>query len=193
MPTFAIKTISAEKIWSKGDVAIYALELDYQGQAMTAKTYSKAIATEGWEGEVETYEKGEDTFVRQPKKEGYAGGGGGYSKGGGRPQADPYTMYLSYAKDLAIAAVDAKGIFSQDLYVALLSAVEAGGAQLYNSRPGAEQTPSKAAEVPPQGKKVIDMKDIEIEDVDKAVDKVFPGAKKGEDEPWNKDKPQLPV
>lgn len=181
MPQFEIKVIEAKKIWSKGDVSIYDLTLDYEGQEMKAKTYSKAIATPDWAGTVETYEKGDDTFVRQPKKEQSYGGRGG------RQHGDSYTMYLSYAKDLAVASVH-EGEFNKELFSALIEAAEAGGAQLYASRPDAIATPS-------QGKKTIEMDDIKIDDVDKAVDKAFGGGTKepeGE-EPWSKDKPKLPA
>lgn len=68
------KTTQAKEIWRKGDRVIHEVTLEIDGQPKPFKTYSMAIATEGWEGEVETYEKagnrGMETFVKQPPKEG---------------------------------------------------------------------------------------------------------------------------
>lgn len=89
MPQLQVTTKEAQQIWASpdGQRAIYKLTLDYNGQPVTAKTYSKVIATEGWSGTVETYEKEgkgdrpSETFVKQPAKE------GGYS-GGRQPRDD---------------------------------------------------------------------------------------------------------
>lgn len=81
MPQLQVTTRRAEQIWQSpdGQRTIYAVEMDSNGQTARAKTYSKAIATEGFSGEVETYEKagrdGSETFVKQAQKEGGYGGG----------------------------------------------------------------------------------------------------------------------
>lgn len=144
MPQLQVKTVSAEEVWKSpdGKLTIFKLTLEHDGQQVGAKTYSKTIATAGWSGTVETYEKsgrnGSETFVKQPQQEGFQprGGGGQRSFGGGKPQGDNFTMYLSYAKDIAIACVK-DGKFDDKLYSEVLEAVEAGGAQLYAGRPDA--------------------------------------------------------
>jgi hypothetical protein len=140
MPTFNAKTVSSNQVWASpdGQRVIYEVLLDTgQGNAK-AKTYSKAIAQLGFEGEVETYEKpgkqGAETFVKQPQKEGYGGGG---SRGSAKAPADPFTMYLSYAKDLAVAVMHEGKIDSQ-LYAEALEMVLVGGKTLFDGRPGNE-------------------------------------------------------
>ena len=151
MPQFDnVKTVSSEQVWQQGDKTIWKLGLDIDGQQMEAKTYSKAIAQVGWSGSVESYEKqgryGVETFVKQPQREGgYGGARASYSGGKKSAPDNPHTMYLSYAKDIAVAVL-ATGKWDGNMYQTVLEAVEAGGEQLYASRPGAEQKkPSEAA------------------------------------------------
>lgn len=79
MPIFKLKTTQAEKVWASpdGKIKIFKLTMDYNGKPLDAKTYSEAIATVGFEGEVETYEKqgrnGVETFIKQVQKEGEYG------------------------------------------------------------------------------------------------------------------------
>lgn len=158
MPTVeGVRTKSASSVWRSpdGQREIFEVIFDYQGQELKAKTYSKAITQEGWSGTVETSEKegkyGLETWVKQPQREGGYQGGGGYRGGGGGAKADPFTMYLSYAKDLAVASVttDNNGVRSFDtkLYVDLLDAVSAGGFQLYAGRPDAPDKPAEKEQV----------------------------------------------
>jgi hypothetical protein len=111
--------------------------MDYNGRELKAKTFSNPIANVGWHGQVESYEKpgrnGSETFIKQVPKEnpGYAGRGS-YQK----PPENPFTMYLSYAKDLLIALVETKG-YTKKTYDELLEAVVAGGNMLYANRPEA--------------------------------------------------------
>lgn len=87
MPQLKVTTKSANQVWASpdGQRKIYELNLEYEGKPVLAKTYSEAIATEGWEGTVDTYEKqgrtGIETFVKQPPKEDgqYGGKPGGRS------------------------------------------------------------------------------------------------------------------
>lgn len=158
MPQLDVTTKTATSVWKSpdGQREIFELGLEYEGKPVKAKTYSKDIATVGWSGTVETYEKpgrnGSETFVKQPPKEGGSYGGssgsqGGYRGGGGKHQADPFTMYLSYAKDAAIASVH-EGKFDGGLYQELLEAIEAGGAQLYAGRPDAPKPSETKAPEP---------------------------------------------
>lgn len=149
MPTLNVKTSEAEKVWSSpdGQRKIYKVTLDFDGKEVVAKTYSEAIATEGWEGSVETYEKtgrnGAETFVKQPPKDStYGGGGRSYpqrtSGGSTTGKFDNYTMYLSYAKDVAVALLGTKDGFSEEKYAELLEAIKTGGDVLYDGRPEAK-------------------------------------------------------
>jgi hypothetical protein len=83
----------AKEIWRSpdGQRTISELKLDYQGNTITAKTYSKNL-TLGWSGNLESYEKpgrnGVETFVKQPPKE-----GGFPSSGKGKDDAAIQAMW----------------------------------------------------------------------------------------------------
>lgn len=146
MPVFHAKTIGSTQVWKSpdGQRVIYEVTLQTGEGSANAKSYSSAIAQMGFEGEVETYEKigkqGAEMFVKQVAKEnpGYAGGSPSYSggKSGSKPMADPFTMYLSYAKDIAVAMLK-DGKLDEAQYGAVLEAVLTGGQTLYDSRPDA--------------------------------------------------------
>ena len=132
MPTLNVKTVSSEQVWKSpdGQRTIYKVVLDYNGQQMTAKTFSGAIAAQGWSGEVLTEERpgrnGSETFVKQPPKEGgsFSGGYSPATKAAGPAQApkrefDNFTMYLSYAKDLVVALQNTEG-YNQESFEKLL-------------------------------------------------------------------------
>lgn len=186
MPQLQVTTKSAEKVWSTpdGKMTIYKVIMDYQGKPVQAKTYSNAIATAGWSGTVESYEKtgrnGPETFVKQPQKEGFQPGGGTQYRAGGKPQADPFTMYLSYAKDIAIAMLGKDGGLDEGKYGEVLSAVVAGGTTLYEARPDAPKPPS-------------------VEPAKAELDKVFGETElvNEEETPWTpketEEPPQLPL
>lgn len=96
MPILNIKTTSAKEVWKSpdGQRTIFELIVDYKGSPLKAKTYSGAIATEGWEGAVESYEKegrnGSETFVKQPPKEGgFQSGASTSSSSGSKPAYVP--------------------------------------------------------------------------------------------------------
>lgn len=152
-----VSTKSAKQIWQSpdGQKTIFEVVLDYNGQEMSAKTYSGAIARDGWSGDIESYDKqgrnGSETFVKQAPKE--DGGqypsrnqGGGYkSTGGGssKKDFDNFTMYLSYAKDLVVTLQETSG-YDQEKFEELLQATIKGGKVLYGHRPGAEpETPAE--------------------------------------------------
>lgn len=64
--------------------------------------------------------------------------GGGKSFGGGKAPFDQFTMYLSYAKDLAVALIDKTGALDKAAYAEVLADVAAGGYVLYEGRPEAK-------------------------------------------------------
>lgn len=137
MPTLSVKTKSANKIWSSpdGNRTIYEVTMEYQGKLVVARTYSDKIATAGFEGEVESYKKetprGSETFVKQVQK---PFSGNKFSK-----DTDPFTMYLSYAKDIVVALV-AAGKFKDVDYQDLIQETLGGAYTLYESRPDAPGT-----------------------------------------------------
>jgi len=99
MPELEVTTTKAKEVWKSpdGQRVIYELVLDYKGKPVAAKTYSKEISEEGWEGTVETYEKmgrgGAETFVKQPQKEQYRGGGYAGAKSSGKDEAAIQAMW----------------------------------------------------------------------------------------------------
>lgn len=156
MPIFEGVTVkAAEVVWKSpdGQRVLQKVTFNVAGQDMVAKTYSSDIPVVDWSGDIETYEKegkfGSETYVRQAPKEGGFGGGSSSSAGTASPgtsgsrgnsqasKFDNFTMYLSYAKDLAVASI-VDGKLDDELYSRLLEAVSAGGEQLYDTRPGAE-------------------------------------------------------
>lgn len=100
MPTVQVTTKTATQVWKSpdGQRTINEVELDWEGKTLKAKTYSDAIATVGWSGEVESYEKqgrnGNETFVKQPPKEnpgyGSTSGGSARSSSGYTPRDDSH-------------------------------------------------------------------------------------------------------
>lgn len=183
-----LTTKSAKEVWNSpdGKITMFELILDYKGQEVKAKTYSGAIATVGWTGEVETYEKSNkagqpETFVKQPPKENAGYGGGGGKSYGGSPKSD-FTMYLSYAKDLRVARITA-GLDKAKDYTDDLDAVIAGGYALFQGRPDATEVKEKA----PEADAVVTAEEVD-EPVDLSlVDKVFGSDPEPEpDTPWPK-------
>jgi hypothetical protein len=68
MPVLKIKTIESKVGWtnpSNPDMVSYDLTIDVGGKKAEARTYSKAVAELGFEGEVETYEKNDHTYLKQ--------------------------------------------------------------------------------------------------------------------------------
>lgn len=148
MPQLQVTTKTAEKVWSSpdGQRVIQKLTLDYNGQEVTAKTYSKAIAKPGWTGTVETYEKagnnGVETFVKQPQSDANPYGGsapsGATKPNYGKPQ-DNYTMYLSYVKDIAVALINSDK-YSVEQLNTIASDVADVGEAFYDVRPDNKET-----------------------------------------------------
>lgn len=151
MPIMQATTKEAKSVWKKDDREISEVVLRIDGKLLKAKTYSSAIANPGFVGEVETYEKtgrnGSETFVRQaPKEDGYKSNGsqlvGGSKPSQGRSnQGDNYTMYLSYAKDIAVALIG-EGGFEPEVFKDTLQHVANGGDFLFNHHNSSEATPS---------------------------------------------------
>ena len=179
MPNLDVRVLDAKEVWSKGDLTIHEVTLDVGGKTTRAKTYSKVIATPGWEGTVETYEKqgrnGAETFLKQPQKENNYQGGYQKKESGAAPKKefDNFTMYLSYAKDLVVALQQTSG-YDQAEFEKLLQATIKGGKVLYSHRPGAEPIAPAPVEKPsddmPEGfllDDVVPVDDVSMEDLNK--------------------------
>lgn len=107
------------------------------------------------EGEIDTSGQYGPKF-----KKAYGSGGGSYGGGGksygSKPMADPFTMYLSYAKDIVVAAMARGDKLSVD---DAISATLDGGKKLYDARPDAP------AQVPEAVKEVFGSKDVVIDEI----------------------------
>lgn len=91
----------------------------------------------------------------------------GSSASSGRFGNDQFTMYLSYAKDIAVALIGSNDGFNEDEYANLLKEVELGGKTLYEGRPGAEPA-IPAANTPQQDvTEIDDSKPIDMTEIDK--------------------------
>lgn len=55
---------------------------------------------------------------------------------GSNRSQDPFTMYLSYAKDVAVALIGSKGGYSDETFAKILEDVMLGGKTLFDTRPG---------------------------------------------------------
>lgn len=172
MPNMNVTTKSVEKVWTApdGKMSIHKLVLDYNGKQFAAKTYSSAIATPGWSGEIETYEKqgrnGSETFVKQPQKE------GGF-RGGGAPARtqDTFTMYLSYAKDLVVAELAADRIPKTQKHNDLIQIILGTAYELYENRPDAPEKATKDNVTEVFGEETT-VTDDEINQVDEAIEEL---------------------
>lgn len=143
-----VTTKESRSVWRApdGQREIFELVMDYKGSRFSAKTYSKDISVIGWSGSVETYEKPgkmgapTQTFVKQPTKEdGFTPSAGGGQKPVARNMpSDPFTMYLSYAKDITVALIAAGGdVASKKDYTDFIDQTIIGAYTLYDARPEA--------------------------------------------------------
>lgn len=100
------------------------------------------------------FNSGGSSFGQSSQGSGTTSRSGSTNANGRSFNSDPFTMYLSYAKDVAVASIS-DGKFNADLYAEVLEAVETGGKMLYGSRPGAEE---KSTDVVPEKTSDEDMK-----------------------------------
>ena len=198
MPQFDVKTKQARSVWKSpdGQREIFEVALDYNGDTVTASTYSKDIATEGWSGTVETYEKEgrngrpAQTFVKQPPKE---GGGYGHTSGSGQSRGSGYTP----KDEKAIQAMWAIGQAVQLTIPTLKSGTQPELGDVCNLAVELNSMVDvvKAGEPvdttpPPEVPDVVD-NDVPAEmpaDFLKDIDDIFPGAKDAttQEKPWPK-------
>lgn len=159
MPQFDTTTKAVESVWKSpdGQREIFKVTLDYEGQSVQAKTFSTDIATVGWKGKVETYEKegkGDypaETYVKQPQKEGgYGGGGGGRSNYQPRDDAGIKAQFAIKAAVNALGPIGDEEVSvytgkAYELATEFFSMVEVikGEASTDTTAPSAPDTPSE--------------------------------------------------
>lgn len=187
MPELQVTTKDSKSVWKSpdGQREIHEVTFDYEGQEISAKTYSDQIATVGWSGVVESYEKegknGAQTFVKQPPKEGGWQGGTSATKGVGPAQPrsgyqpkDEAAIKAMWSIGQSVAAHNGNG----DLDVADLPSVEAYAVELF-----AMVDRVKVSDNPQIADTVVESTGEETqEDLLKDIDKVFPESKK--ENPW---------
>lgn len=91
MPVVKIKTVDSKQGWvnpNNPEMVSYDVTIDVDGRKAEARTYSSPIAQVGFEGEVETYEKNDHTYLRQVKKEPWVKSGFQRKTYGGSPSKD---------------------------------------------------------------------------------------------------------
>ncbi len=149
MPQFQGKIVSVANngapAWQSpdGQRKIWQVTVDVNGKQAPCKTYSQVLSQVGYQGMIETYEKannrgGIDTFIKQPAQDPQQAAQGRPYSGGGQQSASqqsPYTMYLSYAKDVAVALIGKGVAFSETDLLMELKKIAAGGEFLYDMRP----------------------------------------------------------
>lgn len=77
-------------------------------------------------------------FKKEYNQGGFSGGSGGFK---GKSQSDNFTMFLSYAKDLAVTMLQLDGEINDKKFEKVLEQVANAGTYLYEHRPG--QTPAE--------------------------------------------------
>lgn len=78
-------------------------------------------------------------FKKEYSQGGFSGGSKSYSK----PQGDNFTMFLSYAKDLANTLLQLDGEIDDKKFEKVLTQVANAGKYLYANRPGQEPAPTE--------------------------------------------------
>jgi hypothetical protein len=98
------ETKSVTEVWKApdGNRVLYEVVLEVNGKLVKVKTWSEKVATVGFKGDLESYQKegrdGTDTFVKQKPKE------GGF--GGQRQPKDEAAIKAMFAIKAAIAIVN---------------------------------------------------------------------------------------
>lgn len=184
MPTLdGATTKDSKAVWKSpdGQRTISEVVLDYQGTTFKAKTYSNDIATVGWTGTIESYEKegrqGSETFVKQPPKEnqGYPTAGG---RSGGSYQRDDSHIKAQWAIGQSIIVHNAE----VDLNAVDLDSVQSLARELYDMVDRVRGESAGADTEPATDEVVSDV--TKQEDLLKDIDEVF--GKSAPETPWKK-------
>lgn len=71
MAILLVETKKVRTVWMRKNIELYEAQLVLpNGDRKYLKTYAKAIATPGFIGKIETYDRNGETFVRFPKRTG---------------------------------------------------------------------------------------------------------------------------
>lgn len=133
-----------------GDMSSYKVKLE--GVDQPVEILQKKETRPPFEGDVLNGHIEETQYGPKFKKEqAFGGGGGGFTQTAATPPSkptasngsskgfdnDPFTMYLSYAKDIAVAHITSnKGVLDVAAFGESLEHVILGGKTLYDNRPG---------------------------------------------------------
>lgn len=174
--TYKIKAVKPEpKQWSSQYGPMLTYTVLFEGREIPTEINKKQdspapkVGDEVF-GDINRTEYG-DKFKSQQKP--FSGGGGGAKSFGGKPQADPYTMFLSYVKDIAVALVNTK-TYTTDKLNEIATDVASTGEMFYAMRPDA-----KTSDEPKSDK--LDTVVEPSEDLLKNIDDVFG---KEKETPW---------
>lgn len=133
-----------------GSMISYKLKLDgVDTPVELAQKSTTPAPTEGTvlHGHIEETSFGPKFKKEQPQGQGFGGSPATRSQGGASSksfQSDPFTMYLSYAKDIKVAEIAAGRIDAKVSYDELLDDVLVGAKVLYEGRPGNETSTQDA-------------------------------------------------
>lgn len=199
MPTLQLITKESRQVWMSpdGQRKIYELTMDYQGKPVSAKTYSDAIATVGWSGLAESYEKtgrnGVETFVKQPAKEGFSGS----SSGGGKPAYQPKdeaaikAMWaIDKAKDIVLGTMQEQmdephilattEVYARELF-AMVDRVKLGEVETNEVVGTTADLPTSFNQVGQVDTVYDDQQPLDLSEIDKVMGPTVPV----KEDPWN--------
>lgn len=120
-----------------GPMKEYKVKLDGVAEAVSINQKASSPAPEVGStltGSIQDTEYGKK-FKKEYSQGGFGGGSGGYKA---KPQGDNFTMFLSYAKDLANTLLQLDGEIDDKKFEKVLTQVANGGKYLYANRPGQE-------------------------------------------------------
>jgi hypothetical protein len=189
MAEFTITAVNPEtKTWSGGKGTFVDYQVRFEGNPNVVKITQKPETRPPQVGDVVTgsVDMSAPYGPKFKKEFSQGGGGGGYRANPATSDAprstgkefDTFSMYLSYAKDIAITEqmFDAKGGFNEELYASVLDSVITGGKTLYDGRPGAGGSDASQEDKTPDS-------DWDGDKVDMSeVDKLFPDSSKSSDD-----------
>lgn len=149
MPEYTIQAVAPEprKYSTKfGDMASYKVK--FTTEADTVEISQKEATPAPKPGDTLNGTITETEYGKKFKKD-FAGGGSGFKSGVSKAPSDPFTMYLSYAKDIAVALIPST---KEPKYTDIIDQVLVGAYALYNGRPEATAgvSPTKDAEPLPE-------------------------------------------
>lgn len=197
MPQFQTTTREAKSVWKSpdGQREIFEVVLDYEGQPVKASTYSNDIATVGWKGTVETYEKEgkggrpPQTFVKQPPKEnpGYGSTSGGSSRSNYVPKDEKAIQAMWAIGQSVNAHVGDPQLDVSDLSSVKAYAIELNAMVAEVKADGDAETTVASQETPPERLDVVVEPDLDGQtDLLADISDILPDSPKGGETPWQR-------